>query len=203
MPVPCNVRTGPVSPRGKNSDVRSLLAVCRGINRDEGRSGDGAQARRTVDASRKWFFCRKPGLRKRAWLPALGFLRSGRGLTSRTATSQVAGERGRKPVLGSCSCTGVGALLRRHCLVHLLRRSSESPFWPSPQALIAFFVISWCRPAGRRRQYRPSSYSQIESKVAGSELSWVLVSVASRGHLECTSFQEPSQSDRGRRKQLR
>jgi hypothetical protein len=45
-------------------------------------------------------FCRMPGLRKGAWLPALGFLRSGRGLRTRAATSQVAGDGGRKPVLG-------------------------------------------------------------------------------------------------------
>jgi hypothetical protein len=90
-------------------------------------------------------------------------------------------------------------------LGHLLRRSS--PSLSSPQAFIAFLAISPCRAAAagvlrprRRRQHRPSSYSQVEtrSKVAGNELSWV--SVASRGHLECTSFQEPSQSDRGRLK---
>ncbi len=47
---PRNLRTGPIPPRarGKNNDVRSLLTVCRGIS--EGRSGDGTQARRTVDS---------------------------------------------------------------------------------------------------------------------------------------------------------
>jgi hypothetical protein len=59
---PRNLRTGPISPRGKNNDVRSLLTtVCRGIS--EGRSGDGTQARRTV-GSQTHTGCRSPNSRE-------------------------------------------------------------------------------------------------------------------------------------------